>query len=99
LNMSKKIIFFLASAIFILLFVVIVFSKNGYMAFQRMKNEEQALIDQNQKIEAENLKLYREIERLKHDPEYIENVARQELGMTGKDEVIIKFKNDKNGKR
>jgi cell division protein FtsB len=97
--MSRKIIFLVASAIFILLFAVIVFSKNGYIAFQRMKKEERALIDQNKKIETENLKLYREIERLKHDPEYIENVARQELGMTGKDEIIIKFKNDKNRKQ
>ena len=68
------------------------------MAFQRLKQEEQAWINENQKIEAENLKLYRKIERLKHDPEYIENVARQELGMAGKDEIIIKFQNKKNGK-
>lgn len=68
------------------------------MAFQRMKQEEQALIEENRKIEAENLKLYREVERLKHDPAYIENVARQELGMTGKDEIIIKFKNKKDEK-
>jgi len=68
------------------------------MAFQRLKQEEQSWINQNKKIEAENLKLYRKIERLKHDPEYIENVARQELGMAGKDEIIIKFQNKKNGK-
>ena len=98
MNTRKKIIFLVASAIFVLLFAVIVFSKNGYMAFQRLKQEEQAWIDENQKIEAENLKLYRKIERLKHDPEYIENVARQELGMAGKDEIIIKFQNKKNGK-
>jgi len=97
--MSRKIIFLAASVLFILLFIVIVFSQNGYLAFQRLKQEEQALIDQNQKIETENLKLYREIERLKHDPEYIENIARQELGMTGQDEIIIKFKNDKNRKQ
>ena len=34
--------------------------------------------------------MYTEIERLKHDPEYIENVARRELGMIGKNEVIFK---------
>ena len=65
------------------------------MAFHRLKQEELAWINENKKIEAENLKLYHKIERLKHDPEYIENVARQELGMTGKDEIIIKFKNKK----
>ncbi len=98
MNIRKKVILLIASTLFVLLFAVIVFSKNGYMAFHRMKQEEQALIDENKKIEAENLKLYREIERLKHDPAYIENVARQELGMTGKDEIIIKFKNKKDEK-
>ncbi|MBW1899180.1 MAG: septum formation initiator family protein [Deltaproteobacteria bacterium] len=98
MNTRKKIIFLVASAIFVLLFAVIIFSKNGYMAFHRLKQEELAWINENKKIEAENLKLYHKIERLKHDPEYIENVARQELGMTGKDEIIIKFKNKKNGK-
>ncbi len=38
----------------------------------------------------ENLSISIEIDRLKHDPEYIENVARKELGMIGEDEVILK---------
>ena len=42
-----------------------------------------------------NLSLYREIDRLKHDPKYIEDVVRRELGLIGKDEVIFKLK--KNG--
>lgn len=98
MNIRKKIILLVASTLFVLLFAVIVFSKNGYMALQRMKQEEQAFIEENRKIEAENLKLYREVERLKHDPAYIENVARQELGMTGKDEIIIKFNAKKDEK-
>jgi cell division protein FtsB len=35
--------------------------------------------------------LYREIDRVKNDLKYIENVARQELGMVGKDEVILRM--------
>ncbi|MBW1812804.1 MAG: septum formation initiator family protein, partial [Deltaproteobacteria bacterium] len=35
-----------------------------------------------------------EIDRAKNDPAYIEAVARQELGMIGKDEVILKFNKD-----
>jgi len=33
------------------------------------------------------------IVKLKNDPVFIENVARQELGMIGEGEVILKFKN------
>ena len=40
----------------------------------------------------DNFSLYHEIDRLKHDPKYIEDVVRQELGFIGKDEVIFKFK-------
>jgi cell division protein FtsB len=38
----------------------------------------------------ENRSIGVEIDRLKHDPEYIENIARQELGMIGENEVILK---------
>jgi cell division protein FtsB len=34
--------------------------------------------------------LYRSIERLKSDPAYIESIARKELGMIRKEEIIIK---------
>jgi cell division protein FtsB len=34
--------------------------------------------------------MYRMIERLKNDPEYIESIARKELGMIQKGEVILK---------
>ena len=46
----------------------------------------------NAELKQENISLYREIGRLKNDPKYVENVARQELGVIGKDEVIIKVK-------
>jgi cell division protein FtsB len=49
----------------------------------------------NDALKKENLSLYREIERLKNDPEYVEDVARKELGVIGKDEVIIKVKKRK----
>ncbi|MBW2177339.1 MAG: septum formation initiator family protein, partial [Deltaproteobacteria bacterium] len=34
--------------------------------------------------------LYRTIKRLRNDPQYIESVARKELGMIKEDEVILK---------
>ena len=49
----------------------------------------------NEALTKKNLSLYREIERMKNDPKYVENVARKELGVIGKDEVIIKVKKRK----
>jgi cell division protein FtsB len=46
----------------------------------------------NLELQKKNRALYRSIQRLKHDPEFIENIARSELGMVGKDEVVFQFR-------
>ncbi len=76
-------------ALFNFLFVII-FGDNGFVDLNLLKRQRDDLIEKNAQVAQDNLYLYREIERLKHDPELIENVARQELGMIGKDEVILK---------
>lgn len=83
---------FLALAILLLssLLMFIVFGENGLVDLHRLKMERDNLLQKNEALTQENLSLYREIERLKNDPEYVENVARQELGVIGKDEVILK---------
>jgi cell division protein FtsB len=43
-------------------------------------------------LQKKNEAIYRNIQRLKNDPEFIENIARTELGMVGKDEVVFQFK-------
>ena len=77
--------------LFILLIMVIA-GENGFLDLNRLKKEKAELVEQARDIELKNLTLYRKVERLKNDPVYIENVARQELGMIGKGEVILKFK-------
>jgi len=49
----------------------------------------------NLELQKKNRALYRSIQRLKHDPEFIENIARSELGMVGKDEVVYQFRKKK----
>jgi len=74
------------------LFLFIIFGDNGLADLHLLKTERDALIEENRKLSQKNLSLYREIDRLKNDPEFVENVARKELGVIGKDEVIIKLK-------
>ncbi len=81
-------------SIFLLLFFV-VFGENGLIDLNRLKMERDGLLQKNTELKQENISLYREIGRLKNDPKYVENVARQELGVIGKDEVIIKVKKPK----
>ena len=79
----------------LLLLLFIVFGENGLTDLHGLKMKKENLTQKNEEIKKENLSLYREIERLKNDPGYVENVARQELGVIGKDEVIIKVKKRK----
>ena len=81
-----------------LLLMFIVFGENGLVDLNSLKMERDILLLKNKELTQENLSLYREVERLKNDPQYVENVARQELGVIGKDEVIFKTKKDRKAK-
>ncbi len=60
------------------------------MDLNALKKERDQLADKNGQLSQQNLSLSVEIDRLKHDPKYIENIARQELGMVAEDELILK---------
>jgi cell division protein FtsB len=49
----------------------------------------------NVELEKKNRAIYRRIQRLKNDPEFVENIARRELGMVAKDEVIYQFRRNR----
>jgi cell division protein FtsB len=78
------------------LFFFVVFGENGLIDLNIHKKEKQLLLEQNRLLEQQNMALSRTIDRLKNDLAYIESVARQELGMIGKDELIFKLKQTEN---
>jgi len=90
MSLKKKILLFLAILMLFNLILVVIFSDNGLVDLIMLKKEKERSAEKNREVIRENLSLYREIERLKHDPEFIESVARKELGVVGKDEVILK---------
>ena len=81
-----------------LLFFIIV-SEHGLADLRFLKKERNKLVEENQKLTRENQAISVEIDRLKHDPAYIESIARQELGMIGKDEIILKPKRSSEQKK
>jgi len=93
----EKILFSLAILLMFSMLLFILFGDSGLADLRLLKMERDRLIEKNDKRAQDNLLLYREIDRLKNDLQYIENVARQELGMVGKDEVVVKI-NDSSGK-
>ncbi|MGD9081832.1 MAG: septum formation initiator family protein [Desulfobacterales bacterium] len=90
--MTRKQSVFLSIAVLALasLLFFIIFSEHGLIDLNSLKNERNQLSAKSEQLTLKNLSLSVEIDRLKHDPKYIENVARQELGMVGEDELILK---------
>ena len=70
----------------------IVFNEYGLADLRLLKQERDQLLQKNAQLEKENLSMYRQIDRLKNDLKFIESVARQELGMVGKDEIVFNLK-------
>jgi len=86
---QKILLLFAILGLFSLL-LFIMFSDNGLSDLFRLRGERDRLVQENIRLKRENLTLYRTIDRLKNDPAYIESIARRELGMIRKGEVILK---------
>lgn len=95
MSLRRKIIIAVAVVALSNLMLLIVFGDNGLVELFRLRAKEQLVIERNETLARENVSLYRTIGRLKSDPVYIESVARNELGMIGKDDVIIIFPGSK----
>ena len=93
---GQKILLSLVALVLFNILLVIVFGDRGLVEVNRLKGERNQLRGDNRALTEKNLALRREIGRLKSDPAYIEYVARQELGMIGRDEVIIRFNSPEN---
>ena len=92
MSLKKNILLVLAIITMCLMLLFIVIGENGISDLYRLKEQKENLSQKNDELKKENITYYREIDRLKHDPRYVEDVARKELGVIGKDEVIIKVK-------
>ena len=77
----------------VVMFFSIILGDKGISSLQLIKNERKALMIAHDELKRKNLQLYHEIERLKNDPVYIEAIARQELGLVGKKEIVINMNN------
>ena len=68
--------------------LLIVWSPTGLLHLRQLHVEHQQLLQKNNILEKENHHLYEEISRLQKDPDAIEGLARQELGLVREGELI-----------
>lgn len=72
-------------------FFAILVQEDGWADLRQKRMDKAGLEAQNHAIMQENLRLYQQVRRLRHDPEYIGYVARTELQMVGENDLVLKF--------
>ena len=68
-----------------------IFGTHGYLAMRRTKREIERVQGEINRLNKENSELSQEVKSLKTDPHKIEAIARDELGLAKKGEVIIRI--------
>ncbi|MFC1867367.1 septum formation initiator family protein [Thermodesulfobacteriota bacterium] len=92
---------FLKVSLFTLLVVCLIvvwlaFGERGFIHLYRMEKERQAYLEKIRKLEEANKELLEQIGKLRKDKEYIEAVARRELGLVRENELIYRFSKEQN---
>lgn len=90
LNKGKK-HYILLPLFVVILFFITIFGERGLIRLYKLSRERDSILEYKKKIETENASLRNEIDLLKNDDKYIEVVARKELGMIGKNELVYQF--------
>ena len=78
-------------------FFLVIRGEKGWNELNAMKLEVNTLKAQNEALSKKNTELQQKVDRLKNDPGFLEDVARQELNMINKDEIVFKFKKKEPG--
>jgi cell division protein FtsL len=68
-----------------------IFGTHGYLAMRRTQSEIKKVEADLDQLNKENLQLEQEVKELKTDPQKIEKIARDELGLAKPGEVITKI--------
>lgn len=75
----------------LLLVVHDIFGQHGFLAMRRMQREIARVKQDLERLNEENRQLADHVKALKSDPQLIEKIARDELGLARPGEVIIKI--------
>lgn len=64
----------------------------GVFPYRGLKKEVQRLNTENKTLQQQNVELAQEIERLKHDEAYFEQLARDKFGLLKKNEEVYELR-------
>jgi cell division protein FtsB len=69
----------------------LVIGGNGFMRVRAMQREISTLEHELVRLRARSDDLIRTVDRLRNDPQYIEKVAREDLGLVRQGDTVLKF--------
>ena len=63
----------------------------GLIRLFELRSDYARILGQNGELQADNARLEAEVKELREDPEAIEKIAREELGMVKQDEIVYQL--------
>ena len=88
--LRRNVTLFLAAAL-VLLLVQDIFGTHGVLAMRRAQKEATHVRQEIDRINSENRQLQDDVKDLKSDPQAIERIAREEMGLARPGEYIFKI--------
>lgn len=70
---------------------ILIFSPEGLPRLRGLEREMTSVQDENQRLEREIEELRGHVERLRDDPAAVERIARDDLGLVRRSEVVFQF--------
>lgn len=90
---NKKVYITLLALFTIIMLFLTLFGDKGLWELKKLKNNNDGILENIEAVKEDNKRLSVEIERLKTDQRYIEEIARKEYGMVKDGEIIYLFQN------
>ena len=81
----------IAVAVGLLLVMSFFFDDMGIPQYWAMRNQEQQLEREIRELKVKNAELHLEVDRLRYDPERLEELAREQLGFVRKGETVYQL--------
>jgi len=89
MEVKNKIVVAAGFVLLVSFLFVIGLGKQGAVDLYQLRREREQLERSNSALREQNEALYKTIRRLKEDMNFVENIARTELGMARAEEVVI----------
>ncbi len=97
-RIRRTILFTIGILAVIYLSITLIFGENGFVRYLKLKSNKAELQAKIKNIEKQNEEIKGQIEKLKKDPNTIEELAREQGLTKDKDEIIFNFKSDEEQK-